>query len=90
MTTQSVLTGDDLPELMEQVLPEEAISQLVEAAKFQERTRKRELARTGAAHRLGLRQSEIYRRLCNLRNCLGDATEGELEAQKSSTWLGES
>lgn len=40
MTTQSVLTGDDLRELMEQVLPQEAISQLVEAAKFQERARK--------------------------------------------------
>lgn len=42
MTTQSVLTGDDLRELMEQVLPEEAITQMVEAAKFQERTRKRD------------------------------------------------
>jgi hypothetical protein len=42
MTTQNVLTGDDLRELMEHVLPQEAISQLVEAAKFQERTRKRD------------------------------------------------
>ncbi len=40
--TQSVLTGDDLRELMEQVLPQEAITELVEAAKFQERTRKRD------------------------------------------------
>ena len=42
MTTPSVLTGDDLRELMEQVLPEEAIVQMVEAAKFQERERKRD------------------------------------------------
>ena len=42
MTTQNVLTGDDLRELMEHVLPEQTIAQLVEAAKFQERTRKRD------------------------------------------------
>lgn len=42
MTTQSVLTGDDLQELMETVLPQEAITQMVQAAKFQERTRKRD------------------------------------------------
>mgnify|MGYP007034009861 CR=1 FL=1 len=42
MTTQSVLTGEDLRELMEYVLPEDAITELVQAAKFQERTRKRD------------------------------------------------
>ena len=42
MTTQNALTGDDLRELMEHVLPEQTIAQLVEAAKFQERTRKRD------------------------------------------------
>lgn len=40
MTTANGLTGDDLRELMEQVLPEEAIIGLVEAARFQERERK--------------------------------------------------
>lgn len=40
MPTQSVLTGDDLRDLMEHVLPQQTIAQLVEAAKFQERTRK--------------------------------------------------
>ncbi len=42
MTTQSILTGDDLRELMEYVLPEDAITELVQATKFQERTRKRD------------------------------------------------
>jgi hypothetical protein len=42
MTTPNGLTGDDLRELMETVLPEEAIADLVESAKFQERTRKRD------------------------------------------------
>ena len=45
MTTQSpqsLLTGDDLKELMEHVLPEGAIASLVESARFQERTRKRD------------------------------------------------
>lgn len=40
MTTESVLTGNDLRELMEQVLPEEAIVGMVEAAQFQQRERK--------------------------------------------------
>lgn len=40
MTTASVLTGDELRELMEQVLPEEAIVGMVEAAQFQQRERK--------------------------------------------------
>lgn len=42
MTTPNILTGDDLRELMEYVLPEQAIAELVESAKFQERTRKRD------------------------------------------------
>lgn len=42
MTTQNVLTGDDLQQILEQVLPQDAIQQMVEAAKFQERARKRD------------------------------------------------
>ena len=40
MTTPSGLTGEDLKELMEAVLPEQVILELVEAAKFQQRERK--------------------------------------------------
>lgn len=42
MATQNILTGNDLRDVMEQVLPEEVILGMVEAAKFQERTRKRD------------------------------------------------
>lgn len=42
MATQNILTGNDLREVMEQVLPEEVILGMVEAAKFQERARKRD------------------------------------------------
>lgn len=42
MATQNLLTGNDLRDVMEQVLPEEVILGMVEAAKFQERTRKRD------------------------------------------------
>lgn len=42
MATQNILTGNDLREVMERVLPEEVILGMVEAAKFQERARKRD------------------------------------------------
>jgi len=67
MATQNVLTGDDLREVMEQVLPEEAIRALVEKAKFQERTRKRDaigLVRAmviAAATGYGGRQRDVAR-----------------------------
>jgi putative transposase len=67
MTTQNVLTGDDLRELMEHVLPQEAIVEMVEAAKFQERSRKRDavgLVRAmviAAATGYGGRQRDVAR-----------------------------
>jgi len=42
MATQNLLTGNDLRDVMEQVLPEQVILGMVEAAKFQERARKRD------------------------------------------------
>lgn len=42
MLTSSALSGEDLHELMYAVLPDEAILQAVQAAKFVERERKRD------------------------------------------------
>src|SRR3990167_4630865 len=67
MTTSSGLSGQDLKELMEAVLPDEAIKALVEDAKFQERERKRDavaLVRAmviAAATGYGGRQRDVAR-----------------------------
>ena len=71
MTTQSVLTGDDLRELMEQVLPQEAITELVEAAKFQERTRKRDAI--GLIRALVIAASTGYMVHALRRRCINEA-----------------
>lgn len=67
MTTADLLTGDDVRELMQQVLPEQAIRDLVEQAKFEERSRKRDAVGfvramvIAAATGYGGRQSDVMR-----------------------------